>query len=194
MKKDKEKDDNTLPAGSSEPLSNEDRGDGRRADGTYVKGFRANPNGRPFGSVDPLKEIGRKIAEERIADGLSIKQRRRLVKMGVKVEDLSVVEHIMRDWAFSNSAIKQEKYIERTFGKVPNVNINSNSSFDWMRHSSKFTDAELEAIKDGADPLEIYSSKIPDVETVEEVITRIKNGDDALQVLVELIPGIFNVE
>jgi CRISPR/Cas system-associated protein endoribonuclease Cas2 len=136
-----------------------------RKPGTFTKDDpRINRAGKAPGSVDPLKEIGRKIAEKRIEAGLTVKQRNLLKKAGYVLEDLSVIEAIMIELASSSNPAKIQMYLERTYGKVANINVNQNSQFDFMKHANKFTDAELEAIKAGADPLDILFAKLPDVE------------------------------
>lgn len=183
---------NKIPekSGNKQEKIGRGRSEGSRAT-QFKPGQSGNPAGRPIGSNDPVKEIAKKIAEKRIATGMTVKQRRALEKAGFNLEEVTVVEMILTDWATSRNVNKQEKFIERYAGKVANVNVNQNSSFDFMKHASRFTDGELEQIKNGADPLDLFSSKIPDVETVDEVLIRIKNGEDAVKVLKELIPGIF---
>lgn len=140
----------------------------RRPDGTYEEGQSGNPAGRPLGSVDPVKEIGRKIAARRIAAKIPTKLRNQLKKAGVEVDDieqLTMLDLIMEQLASSSNPAKLQMFLERTYGKVPNVNVNTNQNVDFVvRYASKFTDAELEAIKEGADALEILVSKLPDVE------------------------------
>ena len=134
----------------------------------WQKGESGNPAGSPKCSVDPLREIGRRIAEKRIKLGLPAKEMRRLKAMGLLDEDeVTVAEAIMLGLAGSSTPQKLEMYLDRTFGKVPNKNINENSGFDWTQYVSKFTDAELERIKSGEDPLQILVSKIPDADTDE---------------------------
>lgn len=135
-----------------------------RKPGTFVPGDpRINMAGKPKGATDPVKEIAKKIAETRIKTGLTAKQRKQLQKMGIQDEGVSVIEAILIDWATSSNAQKQDKFMERYAGKVPNINMNQNSTFDFMKHADKFTDSELQAIKDGADPLEILFSKLPTI-------------------------------
>ena len=134
----------------------------------FKPGQSGNPAGRPVGSADPVKEIAERIANARIAMKLSAKQRRELAKMGVTDDNMTVLEHIIFDWATSSNVVKQDKFMERLAGKVPNKNVNQNqSNFDFMKYASKFTDSELEAIKGGADPLEILVAKLPDIEKDE---------------------------
>lgn len=137
--------------------------------GRWKKGESGNPAGKPKGCVDPVKEIGRRIAEKRIKLALNRKDYNRLVKMGILDEgdDMTMLESIMLELASSGNPAKLEMFLERTYGKVPNKNINENSGFDWTRYVSKFTDAELERIKSGEDPLQILVSKIPDADTDE---------------------------
>jgi hypothetical protein len=133
----------------------------------WKPGQSGNPAGRPVGSGDPLKEIGRKLAEKRIRLGLKTKELRELQHMGLLEsidEEMSLAEAIMLQLAVSGNPAKLEMYLERAYGKVPNKNINENSGFDWTRYVGKFTDAELERIKSGEDPLQILVSKIPDAD------------------------------
>ncbi len=135
--------------------------------GRFLPGYTANPAGKPKGYRDPLKEIGRRIAEQRISQGLTIKQRKALEKAGFQLEDVTMIDTIMMDLATSRNPTKQNMFIERTYGKVPNVNINHNDSFDFMKYRKKYTDSELEQIAEGADALEILLNKIPDIDEEE---------------------------
>jgi len=134
----------------------------------FKPGQSGNPAGRPVGSVDPVKEVAERIANARIAMKLSAKQRRELAKMGITDDNMTVLERIIFDWATSSNVVKQDKFMERLAGKVANRNVNQNqSNFDFMKYASKFTDAELEAIKNGSDPLEILIAKLPDADRDE---------------------------
>lgn len=134
---------------------------------------RINTAGRKPGSGDPLKEIAKRIAESRIKTGLTKKQQRQLKQLGIEEEGISVIESIMIDWATSSNVAKQERFAERYAGKVPNVNQNTNTNFDVMKYVDKFTDAELQAIKEGADGLEILIGKIDGV-TASDFVSAIK--------------------
>lgn len=134
--------------------------------GVFQPGHAPHPGaGRPLGSVDPVKEIGKRIAETRIKIGLPTKIRR---KLGLDAAEITVLEGIMTELATSSNPAKLQMFLERTYGKVANINVNQNSTFDFMKHADKFTDAELEAIKDGADPLEILFSKLPSAQEDQE--------------------------
>ena len=127
----------------------------------FKPGQSGNLKGRPKGvATDPVKELIEIIATHKIR--ITAKRR---AKLGLKVDvgELTTLEHILLDWATSLSPAKQQMFMERYAGKVANVNLNQNSSFDFMKHADKFTDAELEAIRDGADPLDILFSKLPSV-------------------------------
>jgi len=127
----------------------------------FRPGQSGNPNGKPKGAgTDPLKELATIIASHKIKI-TKAKQKR----LGLSTDKLTLLEHIMIDWASSLNSTKQDLFMQRFAGKVPNVNLNSNqnSNFDFMKHADKFTDAELEAIKNGADPLDILFSKLPNV-------------------------------
>lgn len=148
----------------SSELSEEDQNKKSQPEHWWKPGQSGNPAGRPKGSVDPLKEIGRKIAEQRISSGLSIKQQRQLKKLGISFDDTSVLELIMTEMALSSNPAKIAMFLERTFGKVPNVNLNTNQNIDIVsKFKNKFTDSELESIAGGADALEILLAKLPDV-------------------------------
>lgn len=141
----------------------------RRPDGTLLPGMGSlNPAGRPPGSVDPLKEIGRKIAESRMQLKMTVAQRRELQKAGLLDDDTTLIEQVMALLATSSNPVKIQMFMERLYGKVANVNVNQNSQFDFMKHANKFTDAELESIKVGADPLDILFAKLPDVNEKDE--------------------------
>lgn len=133
--------------------------------GQFVKGDeRINRAGKIPGTrnkLTPLKEIGEKIAAQTFK--LTTRaQKRKAKELGLDVyADYTMAELMMLDLATSSNAQKMQMFFDRTFGPV--VTRNVNTSFDFARYASKFTDAELQAILDGADPLEILISKIPDV-------------------------------
>lgn len=53
---------------------------------------------------------------------------------------------------------------DRYFGKIPNVNLNTNQNIDIVsKFKDKLTDSELEAISNGADALEILLKKLPTI-------------------------------
>jgi hypothetical protein len=131
--------------------------------GQFLPGQSGNPNGRPPGSKDYLRELLDVVSTHEIKI-----TRARQKKLGIDKDTLTTLEHILLDWATSLSPAKQAMFIERMFGGVPRVNVNQNqSNFDFMKYASKFTDAELEAIKNGSDPLEILVAKLPDVDRDE---------------------------
>lgn len=133
---------------------------------------RINTAGRPAGSGDPLREIGKKIAETRINTGVPTALRRKLKKAGVNIDDtakLTMIELIMIELAASGNPAKLQMFLERTYGKVANININQQREFDFKKWKSKFTDSELEQIlEENADPFELLFAKLPDVNVEEE--------------------------
>lgn len=139
--------------------------------GQFVKGdARINRAGKLPGTknkLTPLKEIGEKIAAQTFK--LTTRaQKRKAKELGLDVyADYTMAELMMLDLATSSNAQKMQMFFDRTFGPV--VTRNVNTSFDFARYASKFTDAELQAILDGADPLEILISKIPDVSEGESL-------------------------
>lgn len=141
----------------------------RRLDGTFLPGVSPNPTGRPAGAVDPVREIGLRIAKKNIGLGIPVKTRRKLEKLGL-LEDpnVTLLESIMLELATSSNPAKLQMFLERTFGKVANVNVNNNINFDMAelvkKYSSKFTLAELERIATGENALEILLNKLPDIE------------------------------
>ena len=162
----------------------------------FPKGVSGNPAGRPIGSVDPLKEIGRKIADKRIQLHVPKKQQEQMRKLGIHPEgnDISIIESIMLHLASSDNPAKIAMFIERTYGKTANININQNSSFDFMQHASKFTDSELEAIKNGADPISIISEKLLDVNELEDIIKTLEDSYPGItQILEDRLPQIFKI-
>lgn len=132
----------------------------RRSNGQFQKGVSGNPSGKPVGAKpNPVKEILEVIANHEIKI-----TRARQKRLGIDKDKLTTLEHIFLDWATSLSPAKQQMFIERVIGKVPNVNLNTNQNIDIVsKFKSKFTDSELESIAGGADALEILLSKLPDV-------------------------------
>lgn len=131
----------------------------------WPKGVSGNPKGRKPGSYDPVKEIGKKIADMQLP--IPAETKRQLKKMGYSVDDsveMTVLENLLLRSALSNNPSLIDTYLDRTFGKVPNTNVNTNQTVDLVgRFKSKFTDAELEAINNGASALDILFDKIQDV-------------------------------
>ena len=122
---------------------------------------RRNTKGRPPKKQDDIiKELTEVLMTHKVV--LPTKVRR---KMNLDTSEITILENILLDWALSLNPAKQQMLIERVFGKVPVRNINENSGFDWTKYVGKFTDAELERIKSGEDPLQILVSKIPDADT-----------------------------
>ncbi len=140
----------------------------RRANGTFLPGVSPNPSGRPRGSGDPIREIGKKIAESRVKLKLSRADRKALVEAGLiddeSQKDVALIEQLMLTLALSSNPVKNKEFLDRTFGRTANVNINTNQSLDVVsKYRDKFTDSELDLISSGADPLEILIGKIPDI-------------------------------
>ena len=129
----------------------------------WPKGVSGNPAGRPPGTHDPVKELGRRIADSPILALVPEKQRKRMKRLGLLTnEDITVIETMIIDLATSRDHAKQAMFLDRVYGKVPNVNLNQNADFDWTKYVDKFTDEELERIKQGESPLDILIGKIPD--------------------------------
>lgn len=128
----------------------------------WPKGKSGNPNGRPR---DPVKEIGKRIARAKVSKVLKPKERQLAEDMGFQPDDITLLEHLMLRLATSANPQKIALYLERTYGKVPNININAEVNAALVtKFRNKFTDAELESIADGANPMDILFDKIPDVE------------------------------
>jgi len=128
----------------------------------FKPGHTGNPNGRPR---DPVKEIGKRIARARAGKTLTDKERRIAKELGFDTEDITVLEQLMLGLAMSKNPNKIALYLERTYGKVPNININAEVNAALVtKFRSKFTDAELEAIAEGANPMELLFDKLPDVD------------------------------
>lgn len=139
--------------------------------GTFDKNDpRINREGRPVGSRDPLKEIGLRIAKMQIAKGIPVKQQRKLRKMGIDIDqNFTMLESIMIELATSGNPAKLQMYLERTFGKVANVNMNySAENIKFEKYRKKFTSSELEEIASGANWLEMLLDKIPDIDEDED--------------------------
>lgn len=150
----------------------------------FKPGQSGNPNGRP---KDPVKEIGKRIARARATKALSEKERRRAEDLGFDPNDITLLEHLMLQLATSKNPYKVALYLERTFGKVPNININAEVNAALItKFRRKFTDAELESIADGANPMDILFEKLPDVDDQDGYSTAdaidgdyTTDGDDA---------------
>jgi hypothetical protein len=143
--------------------------------GITGKGFRpgqsGNPNGRP---KDLLRSIGLNIANKKARKILSEEELDLIRRLDMNPNDITVIEAIMTLLATSTNKDKLELFMDRTFGKVPNININAEVTAAVVaRFKNKFTDAELERIGEGEDALEILLEKIPDVPDIhndEEIV------------------------
>lgn len=141
----------------------------------FKPGQSGNPSGRP---PDLVKGIAMRMGQLKAGEILSEAEQEKLVRLGLDKADITVIETIILDWATSSNPIKQQMYIERIAGKVPNVNINAEVSAALVtRFRSKFTDAELERIAGGEEALEILLEKLPDVSN--------DNGSDEDEELIE---------
>ena len=128
----------------------------------FKPGQSGNPKGRP---KDPLKAIGLRIAQLKANKVLKPKEQKYLADLGLDTADITTIEYIMATLATSKNPLKIQMYLERTFGKVPNINLNAEINTQLvMRFRSKFTDSELEQIANGADALELLLDKLPDVD------------------------------
>lgn len=134
----------------------------------WLPGNSGNPAGRPPGSknrVDPLKQIGMQIAFTNASLTLTPKQKKLAKQLGYAPSDVRLIEALMIHLATSSNPNKIALFLERTFGKVPNINIHAEYNMSLVtRFKSKLTDSELEAIAEGADVLDILLSKLPDVD------------------------------
>lgn len=136
----------------------------------FQPGKSGNPNGRPR---DVVKEIGKMIASRRAGKALTERERKLAEDLDFNPKDITVLEQIMLSLATSKNPLKIALYLERTFGKVPNININAEINAALVtRFRSKFTDAELEDIAEGANPMDILLDKLPDVDDAPRIDTR----------------------
>jgi hypothetical protein len=132
----------------------------------FKPGQTGNPLGRP---PDPVKEIGKRIAAARMDKVLKAEERELATQLGFNAADMTLLEHLMVGLATSRNPMKIELFLKRTFGNVPNININAEVSAQLVsRFKSKFTDSELEAIGDGASAMDILFDKLPDVDQDDE--------------------------
>lgn len=126
----------------------------------WKPGQSGNPSGRPRNVV---KEVGERIALTNASRALNTKQKKLARDMGFNPKEITLIEALMLTLATSANPMKVALYLERTFGKVPNVNLNAQLSENLVqRFKSKLTDSELEAIGEGADVFEILLDKLPD--------------------------------
>jgi hypothetical protein len=133
----------------------------------WKPGQTGNPHGRPR---DTLKTIGLRIAELKAHKILSDKEKQFIEDLGLKTADLKMIEYIMASLAMSGHPMKLEMFLDRVYGKVPNININAEVSAALVaKFKSKLTDAELERISSGEDALEILMEKIPDVNEQDDM-------------------------
>lgn len=131
----------------------------------WKAGQTGNPSGRP---KDTLKALGMRIAQLKAGKVLKPKEQKYLQDLGLDTADMSVITFIMAQLATSRDPAKISMFLERVYGKVPNININAEISTALVtRFRSKFTDAELERIVSGEEALEILLDKIPDVADVQ---------------------------
>jgi hypothetical protein len=134
----------------------------------WKKGQTGNPRGRP---KDPLKAIGLRIAQLKAHKVLTPEEEKYIQALGLETADLKVIEHIMVSLAMSSNPAKVEMFLDRVYGKVPNININAEISATLVaKFRNKFTDAELERIASGEDALDVLISKLPDVDHDEDEI------------------------
>lgn len=142
----------------------------------FEKGKSGNPSGRP---KDPLKAIGKKIASARVDRALKPKERKIAEELGFSTKDMTLLHYIMLSLATSKNPVKLQMFLERVYGKVPNININAEVNAALVtKFRSKFTDAELEAIGDGANPMEILFDKLPDLEDHRQLGSGTMDEDD----------------
>lgn len=128
----------------------------------FKPGQSGNPNGRP---KDIVKEVGKRIASARASKALTDKERKLAADLDINPDEITLLEHIMLQLATSKHPLKIALYLERTFGKVPNININAEVNAQLVtKFRSKFTDAELEDIANGANPMDMLFDKLPDVD------------------------------
>lgn len=132
--------------------------------------FKPGQSGNPLGrGKDPVREIGKRIAAAKVNKSLKAEDRELAEQLGFTANDMTLLEHLMLGLATSHNPMKIELFLKRTFGNVPNININAEVSAQLVsRFKSKFTDSELEAIGDGASAMDILFDKLPDVEQDDE--------------------------
>jgi hypothetical protein len=127
----------------------------------FKPGQTGNPSGRP---KDVLRAIGQRIAKASVKRYLTKDERQLAEDLDFKPDEINMIESIMLSLATSKNPAKIEMFLERVYGKVPNININAEISAALVaRFRAKFTDAELERIASGDDALEVLVDKLPDI-------------------------------
>ena len=128
----------------------------------FQPGQSGNPSGRP---PDLIKAIALRMAQLKAERILSENELEKLKRLGLDKAGITVIENIILDWATSGDSAKQQMFVERVGGKVPNINLNAEISAGLVtRFKSKLTDSELEAIANGADAMDILFDKLPDID------------------------------
>lgn len=134
----------------------------------FKPGHSGNPAGRP---KDLLKQIGLNISSKKAAKILAPEELELIRQLDMNPNDITLIEAVMVMLGTSTNPDKLSIFLDRTFGKVPNININAEISHNIVqRFSSKLTDAELERIKAGEDALEILLDKLPDVADMDNIV------------------------
>lgn len=143
----------------------------------FKPGQSGNPGGR---TPDLVKGIALRLGQLKAGKVLSESELDKLKRLGLDTADITVVESIIIDWMTSRNPVKQQLYIERIAGKVPNININAEISAAIVsKFRNKFTDAELERIGAGEEALEILLDKLPDVPDVIHIESEDEDMIDA---------------
>lgn len=144
----------------------------------WKPGQSGNPLGKPRGARNTLKDVGQRIAGSRAYGLLSAKQRNLANSMGFNADEITIIEALMLNLATSANPNKIALFLERTYGKVPNINLNAQLNENLItRFRSKLTDSELEEVANGADVLEILLSKLPDADDSAETGQIIDAGE-----------------
>lgn len=142
----------------------------------FKPGQSGNPSGRPR---DIVREIGKRIASAKANKSLKPKERKVAEDLGFDTNDLTLLEHIMLSLATSKNPLKIQMFFERVYGKVPNININAEVNAALVtRFRSKFTDAELEDIASGSNPMDILLDKLPDIDDAPRLDANIIDVDE----------------